>query len=328
MDFNYKKYLLLSVLMWWLLFSIKAKSQSSDCYTAFQVCYSAPHSNGLPAGFSMMFLDVQPQLGDILYLYSESNPGSSGYYLVDATNLTGQWFHFASAPCGYYDVVIFPDGTILTLNPQGTGVDCWCVATNGGDECPLPPGFEMPIPFNMDCEEWLEACGEGIVNDLILRDLTIDGCEQWVGDCGPSSTIYRYGSVGIGTATEPSPNPFSGGHKLYVNGGIVTEQLKLIGGNSIEWGSIDHHGKTRSWCDYVFEKGYPLMPLDNVEAYIHEKKHLPKTPSAKELEEMGGFELGSVLVNHQEKIEEVFLHLFDIKGQISEMEEALLNVKK
>ena len=194
-----------------------------------------------------------------------------------------------------------------------------------GTNVPLPTGFEMPTPYNADCEAWLEECGEGIVSEIIDRGITVDGCEQWIGDCGPSSNIFRYGAVGIGTSTEP---PTSYGHKLFVNGGILTEQLKLIGGNSNEWGGIDHHGRARSWCDYVFEADYPLMPLGEVENYIHRNKYLPNTPSGKELEELGSFELGSVIINHQEKIEEVFLHLFDLKSQINEMGQTLNNLQK
>ena len=36
-------------------------------------------------------------------------------------------------------------------------------------------------------------------------------------------------------------------------------------------------------ADYVFEKDYSLMPLQEVEKFVTEKKHLPGMPNAQHL---------------------------------------------
>ncbi|MEY4938029.1 MAG: hypothetical protein RIS64_4388, partial [Bacteroidota bacterium] len=49
------------------------------------------------------------------------------------------------------------------------------------------------------------------------------------------------------------------------------------------------------------------------------KGHLPNTPSA-EVVERQGLELGATAKNHQEKIEEVFLHLIDLEKRLKSLE--------
>jgi hypothetical protein len=64
-----------------------------------------------------------------------------------------------------------------------------------------------------------------------------------------------------------------------------------------------------------------------VESYIKKNGHLPGIPSGNSIENAGGFELGEVTILHQEKIEEIFLHLITLEKEIVEMEAlvALLN---
>ncbi|MFN6084405.1 MAG: hypothetical protein ACK476_05695, partial [Fluviicola sp.] len=44
---------------------------------------------------------------------------------------------------------------------------------------------------------------------------------------------------------------------------------------------------TDNWADYVFEPTYKLMPLNEVEAFVKQEKHLPNVPSEQELKENG-----------------------------------------
>lgn len=67
--------------------------------------------------------------------------------------------------------------------------------------------------------------------------------------------------------------------------------------------------------DYVFQPGYKLMTLNEVEKYIKENKHLPGIPSAAEFEAEGGIDLGEMQLKMLEKIEELTLHLIEMKKQ-------------
>jgi hypothetical protein len=89
-------------------------------------------------------------------------------------------------------------------------------------------------------------------------------------------------------------------YKLFVGGGILTDEVTVQTG----------------WADYVFAPEYRLTPLNEVEAYIAEKGHLPNTPSASEIEE-GGLNIGNAMVLQQEKIEEIYLHLIALEKELN-----------
>ena len=104
------------------------------------------------------------------------------------------------------------------------------------------------------------------------------------------------GAVGIGTTN--TSDAF-----LTVNGDILSTEVRV---ESIAGGP-----------DYVFEEGYDLSTLEEVEAYIKDNKHLPEVPSAKEMEE-NGIELAQMNMLLLKKIEELTLHLIEQNKLIHE----------
>ena len=123
----------------------------------------------------------------------------------------------------------------------------------------------------------------------------------WSGGCADNSNIFRSDGVMIGAHCLQDS-------KLAVTGGIISTSLRVLDGIS-----------PNIWPDYVFTKNYKLMPLSEVKAFIATNKHLPNTPSEAEIKKDGGFGIGSVLVNHQEKLEEIFLHLIKLKEQANQL---------
>ncbi len=133
------------------------------------------------------------------------------------------------------------------------------------------------------------------------------------GTSGSGSALPRLmllnsgGQLMIGTSN--SPNTIDGGitdisdYHLYVAGGILSEEVRVRTG----------------WADYVFEKDYDLLPLKQVKTHIETHGHLHNTPSAEQIEN-GGLELGSMTVNQQEKIEELFLHLIAMQEKMDALE--------
>ncbi len=65
------------------------------------------------------------------------------------------------------------------------------------------------------------------------------------------------------------------------------------------------------------------MPLEELEAYISKYHHLPDTPGGREVEAAGSFELGETTINHQVKIEEIFLHLIKLEEETENLEAEL-----
>ncbi len=111
--------------------------------------------------------------------------------------------------------------------------------------------------------------------------------------------IKANGKVGIGTN-----NPDS---ELSVNGKIHTKEVK-----------VDMTG----WADYVFDKGYQLPTLQEVEQHIKENGHLQNIPSTKEVEE-NGIELGEMNKKLLEKIEQLTLYIIKQDKRITQLEEAI-----
>ena len=68
------------------------------------------------------------------------------------------------------------------------------------------------------------------------------------------------------------------------------------------------------WSDKVFESGYALKPLNEVEQFIRANKHLPGVPSAEAMV-TEGVEATRLNAKLLEKIEELTLYMIDLKKE-------------
>ncbi len=125
--------------------------------------------------------------------------------------------------------------------------------------------------------------------------------------CGTDTYLYQAGKVSIGTSGQAPKSSTGGKASLSVKNGVITDKVKVKLCDA-------------SWCDYVFEEGYPLRSLPSTEAYILENCHLPGMPSGGAIEVAGAFELGEITRLQQEKIEEIYLHLIAIQKEVECLE--------
>lgn len=111
------------------------------------------------------------------------------------------------------------------------------------------------------------------------------------------------GKVGINTDNFGESN-----HSLYIAGSSVAEEMfvKL----------------SDNWGDFVFEKEYDLMPLDELENYLEENKHLPDFPSAAEVEK-DGLALGETERLLTIKVEELTLYILELKKEIDTLRDEI-----
>ena len=73
-----------------------------------------------------------------------------------------------------------------------------------------------------------------------------------------------------------------------------------------------------SWCDYVFEDNYQLLPLNEVEKYYKTHKHLPDIPTSSEIE-INGLDLGKLVALQMKKIEELTIHMVEMQKEIERL---------
>jgi len=119
-----------------------------------------------------------------------------------------------------------------------------------------------------------------------------------------SMTIKANGDVGIGTGMPRE--------KLSVNGNIRAREIKV---------------EATNWPDYVFEEGYQVGTLEELESYIKVNKHLPEMPSAKEVES-NGVDLGDLVKKLLKNQEELTLHIVAQEKKIRILEKQLIKKQK
>jgi hypothetical protein len=107
-------------------------------------------------------------------------------------------------------------------------------------------------------------------------------------------------NIGVG---RPKVGGIAQNAMLSVDGLILAKEVRVA------VSSVTH------WADYVFEKKYKLMPLEEVDKYIKQNKHLPNVPSSSDVVETGIdlLEISSTLLK---KIEELTLYTIELKKEI------------
>ncbi len=89
----------------------------------------------------------------------------------------------------------------------------------------------------------------------------------------------------------------------------------------------------QTWADYVFDKNYNLISLEEVAKYIKTYKHLPGIPSQKQIAR-DGLNLGDMQRLQMEKIEELTLYTIqqdqeikDLQSQVNHLQKELDEIK-
>ncbi|MGK6353491.1 hypothetical protein [Parapedobacter sp. DT-150] len=183
-------------------------------------------------------------------------------------------------------------------------------------------------------------------NDRLLFDLQKAGMyAQWRNSTGDE--IYRLNQDGSSrwsgnssSYTEVASNASGQFMRQYSNDGSTLSWLiRGYNTNGIQaefrHGGIEVNGRVRAkevkvetanWPDYVFADGYRLMPLMELDAYINAHHRLPDMPSAQEVG-AEGVDLGEMNRKLLEKVEELTLHLIEMKKSAKEQHERIANLE-
>lgn len=122
-----------------------------------------------------------------------------------------------------------------------------------------------------------------------------------------NANFYQKVFIGDKTAT------FHPDAKLHVAGKVAAQHFVIT--------------KPTNWSDKVFQKGYNLRSLSEIEQFIIQNKHLPDVPSEAEVMEKGydANELDALLL---QKIEELTLFSIEQNKKIAELQKQVLELKK
>lgn len=164
------------------------------------------------------------------------------------------------------------------------------------------PSSRLHVADGNGGEQLRFSRGTGIVR--FAQDNNQDNLYLFNSDASKTYMVWTAaGKVGINTRTPDT--------ELSVNGVIHTKEVR-----------VDLTG----WSDYVFEDSYHLMSLSELSKYIKANKHLPEVPSASEVL-ANGINIGEMNAILLKKIEELTLHLIDMKEQLDKQQKEIEQLK-
>jgi hypothetical protein len=148
----------------------------------------------------------------------------------------------------------------------------------------------------------IQGRNNGVASTLFLQN---KGGGVRIGD-GDFSTSLRLGVTGDAIVTgnlRVGLAPLPSGYSFGVDGKIICTELlvRLV----------------PSWPDYVFDKGYKLRNIYELDNFINTNKHLPGIPKAAEVAK--GLSVGEMQKLQMEKIEELTLYIIQLKRELDEL---------
>ena len=155
------------------------------------------------------------------------------------------------------------------------------------------------------------------------QGLKINNVDKKNGTINQRMIITGNGSVGIGVAIPKVKLEIGGVVKATganITGTVNADELnaKIVKVEDILLAQEIKVSLKQNWPDYVFNKNYNLLPLNEVEQFIAENQHLPNVPSAAEVE-ANGVNVGEMNATLLKKVEELTLYIIDLQKQIDEL---------
>ncbi len=179
------------------------------------------------------------------------------------------------------------------LNPNGGGVGVGIQPTNSRGALQVAyhgaAGGQPTHTGSMDANQFCTLGNQNValrMGDYLNGDIWLQ--PSLINDYATDHNLVlnpNNGNVVIGTGTGTVSN------KLTVFGVISAKEIKV----------------TSTGADYVFEDGYALRPLAEVEAFVTRERHLPGMMAAKEMGD-SGLTVSQVVTVQLAKIEELTLY--------------------
>jgi hypothetical protein len=231
---------------------------------------------------------------------------------------------------------------VVTIKNNSTNSACLYIEGNGniwGDFTVGDGGGNSEVNFTMATCNFGDVWNYGdYYNGLNLADgdlsiangnLTVDGGDATV--TGVNWALGNSASLYLGDSYQYIRATNGGGMKIGTYGAADaitlaenTGDVAITKGNlSVTTGKINVKGwSIEEAPDYVFDKGYQLPKLSEVEKFVKENKHLSEVPSAKEMNSKG-VDLVSMNMKLLKKVEELTLYTIEQNKRIEALENRL-----
>ncbi|MEE1084203.1 MAG: hypothetical protein UH850_10820 [Paludibacteraceae bacterium] len=183
---------------------------------------------------------------------------------------------------------------------------------------------------------YVSSNGHAISTGLTVRQTSADHC------CEPALGI-RYnnntGKNGFEFTTssymgnfypmffEATKFTFDRGEVVINNKLTCKDELEVVGVTASTIKADDINVNMSNAADYVFDENYDLKSLSEVESYVNEHKHLPGIPSAAEMEQ-NGISVSAMSNMLLEKVEELTLHMIQLKKENEALKAEVKSLKK
>jgi hypothetical protein len=203
---------------------------------------------------------------------------------------------------------ITQNGAIVTLSNGGGSITLQSTTVTAGNNVTVLGDGSAGTPYVVSANDTSLYADNGAINTATTvggnRIVEMNNSNIWFSTANSNSN----GKIYLGS-TPSFPNT-TGNYRLFVEGGILTEKVKVALRSSA------------NWADYVFANDYKLMPLNEVETFVKANKHLPGIDSAETLAQ-NGIDVAEMQSKQMEKIEELTLYIIDQDKKIEAQGKAL-----
>lgn len=124
--------------------------------------------------------------------------------------------------------------------------------------------------------------------------------------------VYGSGKTHIGKGRPLTGGPIANA-MLTVDGVVVAKEVKVTVSSAY-------------WADYVFDKSYKLLSLNEVRSFIDQHGHLPNVPSTEEITTTGN-DLGKTDAILLAKIEECMLYIMELDKKVNMLQKENTELK-
>jgi hypothetical protein len=273
---------------------------------------------------------TKPGLRFSTSLVGAINP-TTHYWDIDASQDLS--FNFKTNNGSFNEVMTMNEDEVKLTTDEAYLTDD-IIARSSGTMTGSTATLSFASRFDGAANQWTTVGNNNIGSAIVAR--SGGGIEFITGISAQGSTddalvIKSNGNVGIGVANPNAKLVVGDGDLRIDEGDLRVSEGRLVVGNGTQNNfEVNDDGYVvareilvdvnEAIPDYVFDEQYPLMPLEQLKAYIAQHKHLPNIPSAAEYADKGGIEVGELSRLLLEKQEETLLYILDLEERLKKVE--------